>query len=106
MEIRDIITLDNGADYLLVEEYELDNNKFFLAVGVDEEEALLDDQNIQILYAGEDEEGEFVEVVEDEKILQQIYAAILTEEVAEDDPEFANKVISVIEEKLQIEGSK
>ena len=38
MQVNDIILLDDSQKYTLLHETELDGNKYFLAIGLDEEE--------------------------------------------------------------------
>ena len=37
MKERDVITLDEGLDYLIVKEFEFENETYYLAMGIDEE---------------------------------------------------------------------
>lgn len=105
MNEKDVITLDNGINYLIVDKYELLEGEFYLAVGIDKDEEL-DPDNIQILYLGEDEEGEFIEIVEDEKIIKDVYSQILIEVAADENPDIEEELIKEIEKKLnEEEGS-
>ncbi len=99
MNEKDVITLDNGINYLIVDKYELLEGEFYLAVGIDKDEEL-DPDNIQILYLGEDEEGEFIEIVEDEKIIKDVYSQILIEVAADENPDIEEELIKEIEKKL------
>ena len=92
MEPKDLITLDNDITYLIVDEYEYNEDKFYLSVAVDENNEL-DPDNIRILYAGEDEEGEFVEIVEDETVLTAIYSMMLVDYSIDKDPNIQEELI-------------
>jgi hypothetical protein len=37
MKERDVITLDEGLDYLIVKEFEFEGETYYLAMGIDEE---------------------------------------------------------------------
>ena len=104
MEPKDLITLDNDITYLIVDEYEYNEDKFYLSVAVDENNEL-DPDNIRILYAGEDEEGEFVEIVEDETVLTAIYCMMLVDYSIDKDPNIQEELIKEIEKKLAEQGS-
>ena len=43
MQERDVITLDENLDYLLVKELEFEDNKYFLAMGIDEDNIYAED---------------------------------------------------------------
>lgn len=91
MQERDVITLEENLDYLLVKEIEHENNKYFLAMGIDEENIYVEDHFF--LTVGKDEKGEYVEEVEDEKLIQQLYIICAADEALDEFPELADIIL-------------
>lgn len=91
MQERDVITLDENLDYLLVKELEFEENKYFLAMGIDEENVYADDHFF--LTVGEDEKGEYVEEVEDEELIQKLYILCAAEEAIDEFPDLADIIL-------------
>ena len=88
MKERDVITLEEGLDYLIVKEFEFENQTYFLAMGIDEENIYTEDHCF--LTVGEDEKGEYVEEVEDKELLNKLYIIMSTEEALDEFPELAD----------------
>ena len=71
MKLNDIIVLDNDEQYTLLKETERDGDKYYFAAGVDQE-GHDDDKVIVILKLIHEEDGDYVEIVEDEKQLKEL----------------------------------
>ena len=91
MKEKDVITLAEDLDYLLVSEINHDNEKYFLAMGIDQDNIYAEDHCF--FKVGEDENGEFVEEVEDEKLINKLYLICATEESLLEFPELADKLL-------------
>lgn len=63
-----IITLENGIDYVLLDDTVLDNKKYFYAVALDEKEEPTNDY--KILQEIQEGNSFYVEEVEDKKLLE------------------------------------
>ena len=70
IEVGNIVTLENGQEYLLLEELEQDNRKFVYAVRVLEDETPTDE--FLIFEAFYDGEGEYMKVVTDKAVYDQL----------------------------------
>ena len=71
MKLNDIIVLDNNEQYTLLKETEKDGNKYYFAAGVDQDGHV--NQNILvILKLIKEEDGDYVEIVEDEDLLNEL----------------------------------
>ena len=92
MQERDVITLSEGLDYLLVSEIEHESEKYFLAMGIDQDNLYIEDHCFfKVL---KDEKGEeYLEEVEDEKLLKILYLLITTEASLEEYPELADLIL-------------
>jgi len=89
MQERDVITLSEGLDYLLVSEIEHESEKYFLAMGIDQNNFYIEDHCF--FKVGKDENGkEYLEEVEDKKLLKILYLIVTTEEGLKAYPELAD----------------
>ena len=89
MQERDVITLSEGLDYLLVSEIEHESEKYFLAMGIDQNNIYIEDHCF--FKVGIDEKGEeYLEEVEDEKLIKTLYLIVTTEEGLKAYPELAD----------------
>ncbi|MBR4231176.1 MAG: DUF1292 domain-containing protein [Bacilli bacterium] len=71
MKLNDIIVLDNNEQYTLLKETEKDGNKYYFAAGVDQE-GHVNQSILVILKLIKEEDGDYVEVVEDEDLLNEL----------------------------------
>ena len=71
MKLNDIIVLDNNERYTLLKETEKEGIKYYFAAGVDENDHI-DQRAIVILKLTHEEDGDYVEVVEDENLLKDL----------------------------------
>lgn len=97
MKEQDIITLDNNKEYLLIDELAREEKQYFFAVEVINGNVCKTDSYI-FLEAGEDEMGEYIEEVTDEKLFKELLLAELTREVTDEYPEIRQEIESMIEE--------
>ena len=67
----DIILLDDSQKYTLLHETELDGNRYFLAIGLDEEEKTVY-SNMVILKECVDEDGLYVETISNESLIVKL----------------------------------
>lgn len=88
MKEKDVITLDEGLDYLIVKEFEFEDKTYYLAMGIDEDNIYTEDHCF--LTTGSDEKGEYVEEVEDEELLNKLYIIIAADESLDEFPELAD----------------
>ena len=99
----DVITLDDDREYLLVEEYEYEDNKYFLAIG------LLADGNLNskdykfFLHTNENDE-DYVEEVQDENMLKTLTGMLGIDVILEADPKNVDELDKFFE-KYKEEGS-
>ena len=91
MQERDVITLDDNLDYLLVKEINFEDVKYFLAMGIDEDNIYADDHFF--LTVGNDDNGEYIEEVEDETIIQKLYVLAAAEEALDEFPGLADIIL-------------
>lgn len=71
MKIDDVIVLENNEQYTLLDECEKDGNKYFLAAGVTPD-GHINKKLIVILKVNHEEDGDYVEIVENEKLLKEL----------------------------------
>ena len=88
MKERDVITLDEGLDYLIVKEFEFEKEKYYLAMGIDDENIYTKDHCF--LTYGKDDKGEYVEEVEDKELINKLYIIAAAEESLDEFPELAD----------------
>lgn len=70
MNVDSVITLDDGINCLLLEKTTYNNNNYFMAVVLDDEDEPSDDYVVFQEFIEED--GPYVEKVEDEKTLSDL----------------------------------
>lgn len=92
MQERDVITLSEGLDYLLVKEIKHENEKYFLAMGIDQDNLYIEDHCFFKVLKDENNE-EYLEEIEDEKLNKILYLIITTEESLEEYPELADIIL-------------
>ena len=71
MKLNDIIVLDNDEQYTLLKETEKDGDKYYFAAGVDKD-GHVSEKIIVILKLIHEDDGDYVEIVEDEKLLEEL----------------------------------
>ena len=71
MKLNDIIVLDNDEQYTLLKETEKDDNKYYFAAGVDAD-GHVDEKKLVVLKLIHEEDGDYVEIVEDEDLLNEL----------------------------------
>lgn len=74
MKLNDIIVLDNEDKYTLLKEVEKDGSKYYLAAGVDKDNHI-NRKVIVIIKVVHEEDGDYIEIVEDEKLLKTLAEA-------------------------------
>ena len=82
MENFDILTLDNGKDYVIAKSLDYNDKNYLLLIEVDKEENLLEEKLVveKINDGGED----YLEIIEDEKlydIVSSKFAKMLLEDI-------------------------
>ncbi|MBQ6841397.1 MAG: hypothetical protein IJO63_04720 [Bacilli bacterium] len=68
MKVDDIIVLENGERYILLAETNLEESRYFLAAGIDEQENI-DSKKLVLLKHVEQEDGSYVEVVKNDELM-------------------------------------
>ena len=91
MKVQDVITLEEGLEYLLLAEVEFEEKNYFLAIGIEDDKIYTEDHFF--CTAGHDEEGDFVDEVTDENLIQKLYILLATSEALEQFPEIADKLL-------------
>lgn len=71
MKVNDIIVLENEERYTLLQDTILDEATYFLSAGIDEEENI-DYKKLAILKLIHEEDGDYVEVVNDEQLIKRL----------------------------------
>jgi len=71
MKVNDIIVLENASRYILMQETILNNEKYFLSVGVDSEEKL-NYRDLLVFKSIVEQDGDYVETVVDEAITKKL----------------------------------
>ena len=95
MNLEDVITLDNGKHYLLLEEMEYEYEKYFLAVEVKEDEILY--SNFKF-FLEEKENGEFfVEEIDDIDVIRNLTLIASTSQLIDKYPELEDKILEELE---------
>ncbi len=82
-----IITLEDGIDYLLLDDTVLDNKKYFYAVALDKNEEPTNDY--KILAEFQEKNSFYVEEVEDKKMLELLITL------------FTNNYVNSVEEEME-----
>lgn len=91
MQVQDVITLEDNLEYLLVTEIELDNQNYFLAVGVEGENIYTEDHFF--CKSVKEEDGEYIDEVTDELTIKTLYNLLAAQESMEEFPEIIDKII-------------
>jgi hypothetical protein len=91
MKVQDVITLEEGLEYLLLTEIEYEDKNYFLAVAVEDENIYIEDHFF--CTTGHDEEGDFIDEVMDKDLIQKLYVLLATSEAIEEFPEIADKLL-------------
>lgn len=81
IEVGNIVTLENGAEYLLLEELEHEENKFVYAVEVDDEEPTGSFLIFKAVFEDGDEYLKVVADVEELDILYEMFKAVVAEKL-------------------------
>lgn len=71
MKVNDIIILENEERYTLLQETKHENETYFLSAGIDEQENI-DYKKLAILKLVKEEDGDYVEVVNDEQLIKEL----------------------------------
>lgn len=71
MTVNDIIVLENDERYTLLEETIKDGEKYFLAASIDDDENI-DSNKLVLLKLDQAEDGDYVEIVNDEKLIIEL----------------------------------
>ena len=71
MQVDDTIVLDDNQRYTLLQSVEVDDNTYFLAIGIDEQDNP-DYKNMVILKECQDIDGIYVETVANEALLGKL----------------------------------
>ncbi len=85
MEELDILTLDNGNDYVITKKLNYKENDYLLLIQVDKDENLLPEEKI-IVQKMKDSSGEYLSVIEDDltnQIVSEKFAKMLLEDIVE-----------------------
>ena len=91
MKVQDVITLEEGLEYLLLTEVEHEDKKYFLAMGVEDDKIITEDHFF--CTPGKDENGDFIDEVTDEELIKKLYILLATTEALDEFPEIANKLL-------------
>lgn len=76
MKVNDIIVLENDERYTLLEKTTKDEKNYFLAAGIDEQENI-DHTNLVLLEVFTEEDGDYVELVDDPELITQLAGKII-----------------------------
>ena len=88
MKKRDVITLAEGLDYLILKKFEFENKTYFLAMGIDEKNIYTEDHFF--FTKNSDENGEYIEEIEDKELINKLYIIIAADESLDEFPELAD----------------
>lgn len=70
MKLTDVITLEDDKNYLLFDELEYNNEVYFAAMGINEED--VDGSDVMFVKPGVDEEGDYIDVIEEEGLFMHL----------------------------------
>ena len=73
MKEQDVITLDDGKEYLLLDELQYENKKYFFAVEIDEKGVTQEDKGGIFLKATKENGEEYVETIDSPTLLEKLY---------------------------------
>ena len=71
MKVNDIIVLENEERFTLLQETMLDNFRYFLAAGIDEQENI-DSKKLVLLKLVEHPDGAYVEIVKNQELMTKL----------------------------------
>lgn len=71
MKVNDIIVLENEERFTLLQETMLDNFRYFLAAGIDEQENI-DSKKLVLLKLVEQPDGAYVEIVKNQELMTKL----------------------------------
>lgn len=75
MEVNDIIILENDQRYTLLEQTTKDNDKYFLAASVNENEDI-DIKQLALLKVIRENDEDYVELVQNEQLIRELTSKI------------------------------
>ena len=75
MEVNDIIILENDQRYTLLEQTTKDNDKYFLAASVNENEDI-DIKQLALLKVIRENNEDYVELVQNEQLIRELTSKI------------------------------
>lgn len=75
MKVNDIIILENEERFTLLAETLHENSRYFLAMGIDEQE-VIDKNKIAVLKLVEEPDGAYVELVKNQELLTKLMEQI------------------------------
>ena len=99
MKEQDVITLDDGKQYLLLDELEFEKNKYFFSVEIDKKGVTQEEKGGMFLKAIEENGEEYVEVVESVLLLEKLYTLESVSLAMEYNPYYREKVEELIEKE-------
>lgn len=79
----EILTLDNGAEYAILDEFEYNGANYLFTVGVNENTNEVDLEDFLYFSQGFDQDGEFVEPLKDKKLFRELVLYQMTTELCE-----------------------
>lgn len=71
MKENDIIVLENDERYTLLKEIKYEGDRYFMAAGIDKDENI-DRKKIAILKHVKEKDGDYVEIVKDENLINKL----------------------------------
>lgn len=99
MKEQDVITLDDGKQYLLLDELIYENKKYFFSVEVDQKGVTQEDKGGIFLKATKENGDEYVEIVESTLLLEKLYTIESVSMAMQYNPDYRGKIEKLIEEE-------
>jgi len=98
-----ILELENGSQYLLLDEFDFEGKRYFYTIGYDEETGYDENDYLFFEHGLDENKEEYVEKIEDEKMYKKLLAYELATTFA-NDPQL--RPIIEAQLKLEQEGSE
>ncbi|MBQ8193399.1 MAG: hypothetical protein IJZ46_04960 [Bacilli bacterium] len=99
MKEQDVITLDDGKEYLLLDELQYENKKYFFAVEIDEKGVTQEDKGGIFLKATKENGEEYVETIDSPTLLEKLYTIESVSMAMQFNPEYQESIAKIIEDE-------
>lgn len=99
MKEQDVITLDDGKQYLLLDELIYENKRYFFSVEVDKKGITQEEKGGIFLKATKENGEEYVEIVESTILLEKLFTIESVSMAMQFNPDYRKEIDKLIEKE-------